>query len=235
MNYAGVLGLSVTFLMSGSIAAAAELESAKCRASDWPGRNTLRARIVSVSDGDTVRIAVGSKSYSVRFLTIDAPELHFQGLSQGYWAERAHERLQDLLPIDAQVTIRLDEERCDRYGRVLGYVIKDGRDINRVLVNEGLAVTYCIYPNTQVCEQYGAATERARAANRGFFSDPSVELPYEFRRIESGRPHEKLVGDFRTGRVYQPGQAFRVPVGYRVYFMSEEDVKSPYYLASRSR
>jgi len=228
MNY----GLLSVILLGSVAAQGAELESAKCRVSDFAGRTSVRGRVVEAIDGDTIKLAVGSKSYNVRFLSIDTPETKFQGMSQGYWGERAHERLDGLLPVDTQVTVRFDDEICDRYGRILGYVFKGALTPNRILVTEGLAVTYCIYPNLSHCEDYGRLTERARAADRGFFSDSSVELPYDWRRVESGRPVEKYVGDYRTGRVYMPGQAFRIPVGYRVFFIEESDIRAPFYLAN---
>lgn len=237
MTYASLLGLA-TILLGSAFARASEplpppLETARCLASDFSGRAYLRGKVVRAIDGDTIKLAVGHQAYNVRFLSVDTPETKFQGKSQGYWGERAHDRLAGLLPVGVQVTIHFDREKCDRYGRVLGYVHRGNRDINYMMANEGLAVTYCIAPNLSRCERYGRATERALADERGFFQDPSVELPYDWRRIESGRPREKFVGDIRTGRVYRPTQVYRVPVGYRVFFLSEQDIRPPYYLPSR--
>src|SRR5688572_11270331 len=86
---------------------------AECPVDD--STSSVRAKVTKVSDGDTIRVANGSTSFAVRFLSIDTPETHYEGQSQGVWAERAAQRLAQLLPVGTQVELQLDVEKCDGY------------------------------------------------------------------------------------------------------------------------
>jgi micrococcal nuclease len=216
--------------MGSAQAAATEVVSAKCRAADWRGVESFPAKLESVVDGDTVKVIYRNKRYNVRLLSIDTPETHFQGKSQGYWGDKAAEELEILLNDSDQVEIHLEEgNTCDQYGRMLGYVYQDGKNMNEQMLKEGYAVMYCIYPNIHYCEKFGAHTNRSIRDGKGMFSDPNVELPYEWRRIMSHRKHEKWVGNLKTKEVFAPVNLDQVPVGDRVFFMKESDIRSPFF------
>lgn len=89
-----------------------------------------------IIDGDT--IALGSER--VRVLNIDAPE------TRGSRCERelvvglkAKERLAALLQVGS---VEVDRNGRDRYGRTLGRLSAGGRDVETVLVREGLALPW---------------------------------------------------------------------------------------------
>ena len=87
-----------------------------------------------IRDGDTIDLTNGDV---VRLVQIDTPEL-----SEGEcYAQRARALLQRLLPVGTRVRIVEDPrlDRVDRYGRRLAYVLKDGLNVNRLLVARGAA------------------------------------------------------------------------------------------------
>lgn len=96
------------------------------------------AEVVRVLDGDTVecRIELGfhlTLTESVRLVGIDAPELPtIPGLA-------SQAALQDLLKPGTVVLLRTGKRERDKYGRVLGEVLKDGSSINQHLLKRGLA------------------------------------------------------------------------------------------------
>ena len=91
----------------------------------------LRARVVAISDGDTIRVLHSGREVRVRLNGIDCPE---KGQSFG---TRAKEFTGDLV-FDRTVTIRVRD--IDRYGRtVADVVLADGRMLNHELVRAGLA------------------------------------------------------------------------------------------------
>lgn len=75
------------------------------------------ASVLSIGDGDTITVIEGSRRIKVRFACIDAPET-----SQSPYRMESRRRLQSLLPIGSQVTLRT--RATDRYGRTVAEVLK---------------------------------------------------------------------------------------------------------------
>lgn len=214
-------------LSATSFAAPASAARQKC------DRHNLIESDVTVDrgvDGDTVMVKAVSGVYSVRMLGIDTPETHYLGKSQGEWGEKAAARLKRILPVGTPVTLEFSEEGCDKYGRVLAFVFKDGKNINAQMAKEGLAVSYCYGPDIKHCDEIGGYVNDAIAKGKGMFSDPSLELPYDWRRRMSDRGWEVYVGNLRTKEVFAPGSNDRVPVGDRVFFMNRYDIHAPFQL-----
>lgn len=190
------------------------------------------ATIAKNVDGDTVHVRTTSGTYSVRMLGVDTPETHFMGKSQGEWGERAAARTQELIPIGTQVRLEFSEESCDGHGRVLAFVNVGKANINLQLAKEGMAVNYCVAPTFEHCDEIGTAVAKAQAKKLGMFSDPKVELPYDFRRRMQNNEQRSYVGNWSTKEVLPPGNQNSVPVAQRVFFYSKEDIKEPFYLAN---
>jgi endonuclease YncB( thermonuclease family) len=76
------------------------------------------------------------------------------------------------------------DEGRDRYGRVVGTVRVDGRNINETMVWMGLAWAY---PRYVVHQSYYAAQDAAKAAKRGLWADASPTPPWLFRHAPSVR------------------------------------------------
>lgn len=205
-------------------------KNTKCKAVDFKGVHTLMATVDRVVDGDTVHIIYKEKDYPIRFLSMDTPETHYMGKSQGHWGDVAADRLGELLPEGTQVKLELDNEVCDQYGRLLAYVWKGNTLINLQMTADGFAVNYCIYPNMAHCKEIGQAAQKNVDSKAGFFADRSVEIPYDWRRRVSGRAQEKWVGNIDTHIVTAPETEDDVPVGQRVFFMKKADIKAPFHL-----
>ncbi len=129
------------------------------------------AAVAFVYDGDTVRLEDGRK---VRFTGINTPEIdHDGGQSQPY-AEAARQRVEALIG-KGQLRLRYDEERKDRYGRLLAHpYLSDGRSLSTLLLDEGLALAIAIPPNLWQNECYFSHERKAREAKRGVWSDNSL-------------------------------------------------------------
>lgn len=84
--------------------------------------DTLTGRVVGVADGDTVTVLDASKvQHKVRLSGIYAPEK-----SQPY-GQRSKAHLSDLV-FDQRVEV--DSSKTDRYGRLVGKIVVQGRDAN---------------------------------------------------------------------------------------------------------
>ncbi len=91
-------------------------------------------RVVKVTDGDTIETLDSARHRErVRLSGIDAPER-----TQAY-GTKAKQRLTDLVR-GRRVTV--DWDKRDRYGRILGKVTVEGRDVGLAMVREGYAWWY---------------------------------------------------------------------------------------------
>ena len=100
-----------------------------------PEPERIRGKVEWVYDGDTIRTA--NENTKVRLWGVDAPEIGEPG------AEAAKDVLIDLVHGELVSFIVMD---TDRYGRLVGRVfLDDGREVNRLLIEKGVAQEYCRY------------------------------------------------------------------------------------------
>lgn len=93
------------------------------------------ATVLSVGDGDTLRVADSARRLTVRMACIDTPES-----AQTPFGSASRQRLQQLYPIGSTVTLR--SQTTDRYGRTAAEVFRDGRSLNLAMVRDGQAFPY---------------------------------------------------------------------------------------------
>lgn len=130
----------------------------------------LAGTVVGVVDGDTIDVLADGHTVRVRLAEIDAPE------RRQAFGTKARQALADLT--FRRVVAIVDEGR-DRYGRTIGTVTVDGRNVNLAMVAAGFAWAYSRYV---VHPEYPAAQDAARAARRGLWVDPHPTPPWAFRR-----------------------------------------------------
>jgi len=83
---------------------------------------TITGTVVAIADGDTLTVLDASnKQHKIRLDGIDAPE------SSQDFGSRSKQSLSDLV---FSKTVTVFSSKKDRYGRALGKVTIDGRDIN---------------------------------------------------------------------------------------------------------
>lgn len=104
--------------------------------------------IKDVHDGDSLRLSLDLGFYCwsvvlVRLYGVDTPELNSPDPVVVDRARVARDRVRALLPLDVPLTIETLKAPGDRYGRWLAKVyLPDGRMLNDLLVEEGLAKPY---------------------------------------------------------------------------------------------
>src|SRR2546421_4380670 len=102
--------------------------------------------VTRVVDGDTIYVALGNQIESVRYIGINTPETHHPTKGREPYGEAAAAVNQQL--VDGKwVTLVLDTQHRDRYGRVLAYVWVGGRFVNGELVYRGYAQAATYPPN----------------------------------------------------------------------------------------
>jgi endonuclease YncB( thermonuclease family) len=145
----------------------------------------LTGRIVGISDGDTVTLLdANQRQYKIRLTGIDAPEKKMP------FGQRSKEHLSDLI---FSKDVQVETEKLDRYGRNLGKILFDRKDINLAMINAGLAWHYKKYQKDQSRSDlllYSHAEEQARQQRIGLWRDPNPTPPWEWRK--GGQIHNDL-------------------------------------------
>lgn len=137
----------------------------------------LDLRVVGVHDGDTLTgLTATNEQVKVRLDAIDAPEL---GQPFG---QKAKQALSGKV-FGRQVIVQ--RKTIDRYGRTIGHVLLEGRDVNLELLEEGMAWHYTHFDHNA---RLAAAETAARAAGTGLWAEPSPIAPWEWRQLRKAKP-----------------------------------------------
>lgn len=130
---------------------------------------TLSARVVDVVDGDTVRVALrGGRTETVRIIGVDTPETKKPGTPVQCFGPEASAYTEARLA-GRSVSLELDTEQRDRYGRLLAYVRVDGRRFDDDLLRLGYGRLLVIPPNDRYGRALLGAESEARRARRGLW------------------------------------------------------------------
>ena len=139
----------------------------------------IKYKVIKGSDGDTISVkklknnVLDGDLIKVRLYGIDAPE---KDQDFGYESKKA------LMNYVSNKTIEIDIKSKDRYGRSVGILYVDGRNINEELLRDGYVWYY---------EQYDKNNERSRLLQEnamknklGLFSKKGYVEPWKFRKAK---------------------------------------------------
>ena len=130
----------------------------------------VTGRVIDVVDGDTVRVRMGDRTETVRYLGVDTPETVKPGTPVQCFGKQAGEYNRRLVE-GRKVRLRYSVERRDRYGRLLAYVYVDGsrRSVNADLIARGYGEELVIPPNVEHAERYRRLEQQARDRRLGLW------------------------------------------------------------------
>jgi len=193
----------------------------------------IEGKVVKVADGDTITVLdKDNKQHRIRFQGIDAPE------SKQAFGQVSKENLSKMV-FGKQVTVLYS--KMDKYRRVVGKVLVDGKDVNIEQLKAGLAWHYKKYQDEQPAEDrvsYARAEEDARAAKRGLWQDPNPINPSDFRveakeeRAGPMPPEGSIVANRNSKKYHLPGcPGYRdTSEKNRVIFKSAEEAEAAGYV-----
>ncbi len=114
-------------------------------------------------DGDTITIEGG---YRVRYIGIDAPEIHPAVDAFGIEAWQANRTL----VAGKEVRLERDVSETDKYGRLLRYVWVDDILVEAELVSQGVARAKTYPPDTKYQSYLEQRQAEAMEAGRGMWA-----------------------------------------------------------------
>ncbi|MDQ3667591.1 MAG: thermonuclease family protein [Acidobacteriota bacterium] len=212
----------------------------------------IRGNVVAVADGDTLTVLdLANRQHRIRLKGIDAPE--------GSQAFSAVSR-QGLARLTFNKSVEVKYDKTDQYGRVVGQVLLDGKDVNLQLLVDGLAWFYREFANELIPEDrlaYEQAELSARLARRGLWADQNQIPPWEYRRsartgfatdttsqreinaipaLRKGEAEPRVIGN-RRSRIYKRSNCPNygdVSPQNRVYFRTTEEAEAAGYRIARN-
>ena len=166
----------------------------------------VRATVLSIGDGDTIRVQQGQQRLTIRLACIDAPEM-----AQAPDGANARRYLQTRLRLGSSVTLR--PQAVDRYGRTVAEVIGEV-NLNLAMVEDGMAFAYRQYLGQCNARDYLDAEFRASRSRYGVWRTPGgITRPWEFRRARrsggSSRAVSSGVAPAGTAPAAIAGQRYR--------------------------
>ncbi len=129
-------------------------------------------KVVSVTDGDTIKIEINKKIENVRLLGIDSPETYKK---QQCFGKEATTYLINLLK---DKFVRLEKDSIqpdkDRFGRLLRYIyLEDGTLINEEMVRNGYAFAYTKY-NSDKLKDFIKLEKQSKNEKLGLWNSCSI-------------------------------------------------------------
>ena len=139
-------------------------------------------QVLSVDDGDTIKVEKDGVVERIRFCDMDAPEI-----SQPLGKE-SRNYLQSLIPSHNSVQISIIG--TDRYNRKIGeiFVIANGTEkfINEEMTKSGMAYNYDRYKNCPNQVAMGNGEAIAKSKKIGVWSG-NYEKPWDYRKSKRGK------------------------------------------------
>ena len=134
-------------------------------------RRTVITGKAYVIDGDTIRVS----RRTIRLSGLDAPELDQVAKHEdGYWYKQGQRVKSELIRVIGGKHVQVQVEGTDKYGRVLGTVLYEDKDVGEWLVRKGYAIA-------AYGEQYKHVEHEARRARRGMWAHSEAHDPRAWR------------------------------------------------------
>jgi len=130
----------------------------------WDGK------VVSITDGDTIKVLKDGKQVKIRLASIDCPE---KGQPYGNAAEKFTANMV------AGKVVKIWPTDTDRYGRTVAFVFVGDKNLNKELLSAGLAWHYKKYSRDP---ELAKLEFNARNKKIGLWSEPDPVAPWEWRR-----------------------------------------------------
>jgi micrococcal nuclease len=146
-------------------------------------------RVIRAVDGDTVVVAYHGKEEKVRLRCVDTPESVHPDKKQNIPMGKVASDFASNSLTGKYVALEFEPELRDRHGRLLAYVLVDGKNFNVEIVRKGLSPYYTKYGLSRKYDRsFREAEKLARKDKLNIWGDS--ELTQKYLRLKSkwGQP-----------------------------------------------
>ena len=160
-----------------------------------------KVKFVDCVDGDTIKISLDNKEYTVRMLAVDTPESVHPSKPVEYYAKEASEYTCNRAKNAKKIEVEYDEdsEKMDKYDRLLVWVFIDGTLHQKDLIEKGYAKVAYLYGDYKYTKELESAQELASANNVGIWNEEEKKSYNEKNNInEDVKEKEKTENNTKT-------------------------------------
>lgn len=129
--------------------------------------------VVTVVDGDTIKVNINGTTETLRLIGIDTPETVDPRKPVQCFGKEASNKAKEILT-GKKVRLEADSTQGerDKYNRLLRYIyLEDGTFFNKLMIEEGYAHEYTYQSNPYIYQtEFIEAENQARENNRGLWS-----------------------------------------------------------------
>jgi len=135
--------------------------------------NRFEVKFNSCIDGDTAKFIIDGDVKTVRFLSINTPEISQSGGNSEEYGEEASNYTCDALTNSSVIELQYDpkSDRKDKYNRVLAWVFVDGELLQKQLIREGLAEVKYVYDDYLYSNELKLLEEKAKDIGIGMWNN----------------------------------------------------------------
>lgn len=132
----------------------------------------FKVTLSSCIDGDTAKININGEDKTVRFLSINAPEIAHDGNEAEPYGNEASLFTCNALKNASSIKLQYDpkSDETDKYGRVLAWVFVDNELLQEKLINNGLAEVKYVYSDYLYSSDLQALEVKAQEKGIGMWS-----------------------------------------------------------------
>ncbi len=136
--------------------------------------------VTKITDGDTIKTAEGQ---IIRLIGINTPEKN-----QPFYQEATDYLSQQI----QNKTIQIETHGTDKYGRTLGYIFLEKKNINEQILKQGLATLY-YYEKDKHYKKLMKAEEQARQNQRNLWQKSPDENCIEITEFKTDEPESLIL------------------------------------------
>jgi endonuclease YncB( thermonuclease family) len=180
---------------------------------------TFSAKVIVVIDGDTVMVLregggnaagfplnshLGSgQKIKIRLADIDAPE------KDQPFGKQSHDALLEMV---GKKQVQIDSRAVDQYGRTVGLITLDGRNVNQEQVRRGMAWADSHYRRDNT---YVSLQREAQQARRGLWAQTNPQAPWQWRKLHPSPFFNSVAqaGHQETSRLATPVMSYGTECG----------------------
>ena len=114
----------------------------------WNKMYEYRAKVIKVIDGDTIDVDIDLgfgvilAKQRIRLYGIDTPESRTSDKVEKFYGKLSSAFMKDHCPRGSYITLRTYLDSKGKYGWILGEIIVDDINLNKLMVEKSLAVEY---------------------------------------------------------------------------------------------
>ena len=210
------------------------------------------AKVVSITDGDTIVVDINGKTEKLRFIGVDTPETHHPSKPAQHFGKEASDYTTKQLT-NKTIYLQKDVSDRDKYRRLLRYIwlVKPSKNepskeeviancFNAELVKNGYAHAYTYPPDIKYNEIFKELETKAREKHIGLWNNNNPDNENSKEIVVNEKINQRYVADTKEGvikgnkksRIYHtPGQRSYNKISKKnvVYFKTEEEAKAAGY------